>query len=157
MRQQLLRRLVQSRDGSVLLETALMITILLMLLFGIVDLGRALYTMNSLTAAAREGARVGAVWQTNPPDLSAVKDTVVSRFPNSFRFGGQALTSAMVYDTLYPVGCPGTGPCSSIAVTIVYPFNWLLPTRIGGVFGTTTLYAARSSLSARAQFHLESQ
>ena len=156
MRQQLLRRLVQGRDGSVLLETALMITILLMLLFGIVDLGRALYTMNGLTGAVREGARVAAVWQTNPPDLNAVKDTVVSRF-TPFRFGGPVPTTAMVYDTLYPVGCPGTGACSSISVTIVYPFNWLLPTRVGGVFGTTTLYSARTSLKARAQFHLESQ
>ena len=40
MRHQLLRRLVRSRDGSVIMETALMITILLVLMFGIIDLGR---------------------------------------------------------------------------------------------------------------------
>jgi len=40
MARRLLRRFVASRNGSVILETAIMITILLMLMFGIVDLGR---------------------------------------------------------------------------------------------------------------------
>jgi Flp pilus assembly protein TadG len=148
----LLRRLVKSRDGSVLLETAVMITILLMLMFGIVDLGRALYTMNNLVSAVREGARVGAV--SNTLDTLAVKDTVIARF-SPFRFGGVVPTRAMISTTVSPSGCTIGAGCSSIKVRLAYPFNWLLPTRVGGIFGTTTMYAAKDSLRAQAEYHLE--
>ena len=150
MRRQLLRRLVQNRDGSVLLETALMITILLMLMFGIVDLGRALYTMNNLVSAVREGARYGAV--ASPLDTLAVKDTVVARF-TPFTFGGPTPTRAMISTTLSPPNCSS---CSSIKVRLAYPFNWLFPTRVGGLFGTNTMYAAKDSLRAQAEYHIES-
>ena len=150
MRRHLLRRLARSRDGSVLLETALMITILLMLMFGIVDLGRALYTMNNLVSAVREGARYGAV--ARPLSTDAVKDTVISRF-SPFRFGGPVPTRSMLTVTLSPSGC---SDCSSIKVRFAYPFNWLLPTKVGGLWGTTTLYAAKDSLRAQAEYHIES-
>ena len=55
------RTFFQKQDGSVILETALMITVLLILMFGMVDFGRVMYTSNSLISAAREGARSGAV------------------------------------------------------------------------------------------------
>ena len=152
MRRHLLRRLAQSRDGSVLLETALMITILLMLMFGIVDLGRALYTMNNLVSAAREGARYGAIASTF--DANAVKDTVINRF-SPFTFGGPTPTRAMISVVENPSGCSGTA-CSSVQVRISYPFNWLLPTKVGGLWGTTTLYAAKDSLRAQAEYHIES-
>ena len=150
MRRQLLRRLVQSRDGSVLLETALMITILLMLMFGIVDLGRALYTMNNLVSAVREGARYGAV--ASPLNTTDVQDTVISRF-SPFRFGGVVPTRAMITVTLSPAGCSS---CSSVKVRFAYPFNWLFPTRVGGLFGTNTMYGAKDSLRAQAEYHIES-
>ena len=152
MRKQLLRRLVQSRDGSVLLETALMITILLMLMFGIVDLGRALYTMNNLVSAAREGARVGAVM--SPLDTLAVKDTVIARY-SPFRFGGVTPTRAMISTTLSPASCASSA-CSSIKVRVAYPFSWIFPTRVGGLWGTTTMYGAKDSLRAQAEYHIES-
>lgn len=153
MTKNLLRRLVKSRDGSVLLETAVMITILLMLMFGIVDLGRALYTMNNLVSAVREGARTGAVSNVNPPDTVAIKNVVISRF-TPFTFGGPTPTAAMISTTLN--GCVG-GTCNSVLVRIAYPFNWLLPRRVGGLFGTNTMYAAKDSLRATAEYHLEQQ
>ncbi len=58
------RTFFQKQDGSVILETALMITVLLLLMFGMVDFGRVMYTSNSLISAAREGARGGAVLPT---------------------------------------------------------------------------------------------
>ena len=152
MTKDLLRRLLKSRDGSVLLETALMITILLMLMFGIVDLGRALYTMNNLVSAVREGARVGAV--ASPLDTLAVKDTVIARF-SPFTFGGPTPTRAMISTPLSPSGC-SSSTCSSIKVRLAYPFNWLLPRKVGGLWGTTTMYGARDSLRAQAEYHLES-
>jgi Flp pilus assembly protein TadG len=142
MRKQLLRRLASSRDGSVILETALMITILLMLMFGIVDLGRVLFTENQLVSAAREGARIGAIGN-NPPDTMAIKDTVIGRFrPNPL--GGAVLTRGNIAATPQPPG----GPFTSIRVTVAYRFTWITPIR-------SLVGAMRDSLHAQAEFRLE--
>ncbi len=55
--------------GQALVEFALVIPMFLLLIFGIVDLGRYVYTNNALNQAAREAARVGAV--SSRPDCSA--------------------------------------------------------------------------------------
>lgn len=145
MGRHVLRRLASSRDGSVILETAIMISILLMLMFGIVDLGRVLFTENNLVSAAREGARFGAVDQSlltvTPPDTLAVKDTVISHFSP---FGGPGLARPNITTTL--VG----SPFSSIRVTIKYRFNWITPIR-------SLVGALRDTLHAQAEFRLEQQ
>jgi hypothetical protein len=135
MRKQLLRRLASSRDGSVILETALMITILLMLMFGIIDLGRALFTSNNLVSAAREGARAAAVDQNIivVGDTNFIKDTVINHFSP---FGGPALTRLNIATTL--VGVIGGSNPTSVRVTITYPFTWITPIRslVGSMTGT---------------------
>ena len=61
MRRRRFRRFLRNENGSIIVETALMITILLLLTFGIVDMGRALYVSNTLILAARDGARWAVV------------------------------------------------------------------------------------------------
>ena len=147
MTHRLLRRLLQSRDGSVLLETALMITILLMLMFGIIDLGRALFTSNNLVSAAREGARYGAIDQNLATDTMAVKDTVIGHFSP---FGGPALTRANVGATpIFDVN----GAVSSIKVRVAYNFTWITP--LPRLIGWTTGSSFADSLHAQAQYRYE--
>lgn len=55
------RRFHFSQRGQELLEFALVGPILLMMLFVIIDLGRAVYYYSALHNAAREGARYGVV------------------------------------------------------------------------------------------------
>jgi Flp pilus assembly protein TadG len=59
-------------------EFALVAPVLLILVFGVIDFGRALYVVNVLTAAMREGARRGAASgvnsSTNTPDLSSTTE-----------------------------------------------------------------------------------
>ncbi len=50
-----------SRRGQALVEFALVIPIFFLLVFGLIDLGRAVFVYNSLAEGAREGARYGAV------------------------------------------------------------------------------------------------
>jgi Flp pilus assembly protein TadG len=50
-------------NGQALVEFAFAIPVFLMLLMGIVDLGTAVFTYNSLTNAAREGVRLAIVNQ----------------------------------------------------------------------------------------------
>jgi Flp pilus assembly protein TadG len=140
----LLRRLVSSRDGSVILETALMITILLVLMFGIIDLGRALFTANNLTSAAREGARFAAV-QDLPLDVAdsaAIRTMVKNHFS---QFGGPALTDANI-----KLDATGSLGAQALRVTINYPFTWITPIR--ALVGNMT-----NTLHGQAEYHLEQQ
>ena len=52
-----------SRSGQSLAEFALVLPIFLVLFFAVFDLGSAIFTFNSLTNAAREGARLAIVNQ----------------------------------------------------------------------------------------------
>jgi Flp pilus assembly protein TadG len=118
-------RLLRREEGSVLLETALMITILLVLAFGMVDLGRAMFTENNLVSAAREAARIGAVnTQTAQPLIDSTKATAIHQFS---AYGGTAITTANI-----AVVCSASADCSApsggnIQVTITYPFSWITP------------------------------
>jgi Flp pilus assembly protein TadG len=47
--------------GQSLVEFALVFPIFLLLLFGLIDIGRFVYSANALNEAAREGARFGSV------------------------------------------------------------------------------------------------
>lgn len=47
--------------GQSLVEFALAFPIFILLIFGLIDLGRAVFVSNSLAEAAREGARYGSV------------------------------------------------------------------------------------------------
>ncbi len=47
--------------GQALVELALVLPIFFLLVFGLVDLGRAVFVYNSLAEASREGARWGSV------------------------------------------------------------------------------------------------
>lgn len=51
----------QKRAGQALVEFALVLPIFFLLLTGLVDVGRFVYTDSTLSQAAREGARVGSV------------------------------------------------------------------------------------------------
>jgi TadE-like protein len=58
-----------------MVEFALIIPIFLLFVFGILDLGRAVYAYHTLNNAAREGARVAVVDQT----LTRIQDRASSR------------------------------------------------------------------------------
>ena len=58
---------MRNRKGQVLVETAIILPILLLLIFGLIDFGRAMYTKNTLNNAARAGARVAAVTKSLTP------------------------------------------------------------------------------------------
>lgn len=47
--------------GQTLVEFALILPIFVLVIFGLVDLGRAVFVSNSLAGAARDGARYGSV------------------------------------------------------------------------------------------------
>jgi Flp pilus assembly protein TadG len=51
---------LKDKDGQTIIEFAVLLPILLLVLFGITEFGRAIMVKNVLHTAAREGARLGA-------------------------------------------------------------------------------------------------
>lgn len=144
-----IRAAASNESGSVMIETALMITILLVLLFGIIDIGRALYTANSLVSAVREGARYAAIDQNLATDTLAIKDTVRVHF-NQYTFG----SAAMVRDSVKATPqFDSNGNIASILVKVNYPFKWITP--IPRLLGWTTSGSLTTALHAQAQYRYE--
>lgn len=146
-----LRGFARSQDGSVILETALMLTVLLILLFGIADVGRVLYTANNAVSAAREGARVAAVTAS----ISAsgvqdnIKDTVIAHF-SAYRFGGVALTRDSV--TVEALTVAGGTAVQAVRVTVSYPFTWITPIPRLLSWGSSNTRAIRGQAEYRYEF-----
>jgi Flp pilus assembly protein TadG len=82
----------RGKRGAVLIETAMAFFIFLMLLFGLVEMGRAWFSYNMLTYAVREGARLAAV----KPALRRNDSAVVGRISAILRDGGMTPASATV-------------------------------------------------------------
>ncbi|MBA3236662.1 MAG: pilus assembly protein [Chloroflexi bacterium] len=61
------------RRGQALVEFALVIPIFLLMMVALFDLGRAVFAYNTLTNAAREGARIAIVNQNQPSIVARAK------------------------------------------------------------------------------------
>jgi hypothetical protein len=70
---QKLRDGLKDESGASLVECAVALMVLLMLTFGMIDLGRAVYTANVVQVAAQMGARIGLI------DMSEILSTVEGR------------------------------------------------------------------------------
>ena len=140
-----MRRFRREESGAALLEFAIFATLLLFLVFGTIDFGRALFTSNNLTAAAREGARYGARL-TNPGGaLTAIRDTAASKMSP---FGSVPVNAATHVIVSCLPGC-STSTLQSVQVQINYPFTWLTP--LARLMGQPL----RDTLHARATFRWE--
>ena len=61
--------------GSTMVEFAIAATVFLTAMFGVIEFGRAIWTHNALTDAARRGARYAALHSSG--DVESVKNVVV--------------------------------------------------------------------------------
>ena len=119
--------------GSVAVEFALLLPILLLLIFGVVDFGRAIDAQITLTQAAREGARLAALGQSNSTvvtraqaaatGLSPVTVSVTSMCPVNAGVGVDAVVqTSYSFSFITPVGAiaalfGGAGYGSSLTLT----------------------------------------
>jgi Flp pilus assembly protein TadG len=109
----------KARDrGSVAVEFALVVPALLLIVFGLIDFGRALNAQISLTGAAQAGARYAAFGNSN----AAVANEVAAAAPS---LSGVTVTVVQ--------SCPvGAGPTANAQVEVSYKFSFITP--IGAVF-----------------------
>jgi len=121
-----LRRLLGNRRGQSVIEFALVLPLLLLVVFGVTEFGRAWMTLNVLTAAAREGARTAVV---TAPDTVAVNARI-----------NELCTASRVT----PTGITVTGPDPAdpdrrVTVTVTADFQVIPGTILGTFSGTIPL------------------
>jgi len=111
----------RNERGAAMIEFALVLPILVMLVFGIIEFGRAYNAKITLTAASREGARLLALNGTAEQVRARVRDSAPSLD-----------TSRITFNAI-------TAPCTAgttVEVRASYPLLWDIPL-VGG--GTWTL------------------
>ena len=138
-------RTIEQSDGDAgvaVVEFALVAPLLLILIFGIIDLGRAYSTLNQLAAAAREGARAAAVFPNpeNGPSQAQIKQAVR-------QFGERQLGGAPVTDDQVVVALDRVAGTVTVEVR-AYPFQLVTP--LAGLAGLRTIPVTR-----RATFRWE--
>lgn len=119
----------RSERGAVAVEFALLAPVLVMLLLGIMEFGRAYNVQNTLTNAAREGVRNMAINNVQSTAISATKSAANTINPN---LRDSDITIA--FQTI-PESSPAPTSCAvgrQVTVTISYNLNTL--TGVAGPF-----------------------
>ena|SRR5579885_3547641 len=102
-------------DGVSLVEFAFVVPVFLLLLFGMIDFGRAYSTSVTLTNAVREGARYGI---TNPTDTSGI----IAAVQNAA--GPYNDASLIIPNPTCSASCTSG---QSVVVTSSYSFSFITP------------------------------
>ena len=106
----------RDRRGQAAVEFALILPLLVLMMVGVFDLGRAVYAWSTLNNSAREGARQGIVDQTvahiqeraaqRAVALGLESGDVVVQFRNAEDTGGcTALTNGVTSDDAFVANC----------------------------------------------------
>jgi|ERR1700722_2709263 Flp pilus assembly protein TadG len=116
--------------GASLVETVIVMGVLLALMFGIIDFGRALYTYSFVAQIARQGARWAIVRGANCavltpcPALQSDIQTYVRSLSEGATNPSQITVTA---DWGTPACDASHTPGCVVTVTVTYPFKFFLP------------------------------
>ncbi|MDD5460770.1 MAG: TadE/TadG family type IV pilus assembly protein [Methylococcales bacterium] len=72
---------MKTQRGAAMVEFALIALLFFMLLFGIIEFGRAFFTYNTLVEATRRGARVAAVCPVSSDGVRQVRESTIFDTP----------------------------------------------------------------------------
>jgi Flp pilus assembly protein TadG len=107
-----------------MIEFALVIMLLLLIAFGVVDLGRVFHGLITISNAAREGARYGMIY---PNDATGIRNAAITEALSSGISLGVGNIAIACEDLSTPAGCDSGRP---IRVTVTYSFDlfmgWIL-------------------------------
>lgn len=124
--------LIHNNRGNAVLEFALVFPILLLVVFGITEFGRAWMTVNVISGAAREGCRLAVVTEPNVPAVQ----TRVTEVCNA---------AGITPSTIIVTPPDPNDPQRRVTVTVETNFT-VIPGRVLGTFsgtfplrGTTTM------------------
>ena len=116
MRNRLRAARLRGERGATAVEFAFIMPLLIVLVLGIAEFGRAFQVSGQLSAAAREGVRVMALQNDPAAARTAVRNAAPSLNP--------AVTNAQI--TITPASCPVTGAGNTtVRLTVTYPMPFL--------------------------------
>lgn len=108
-----------------MVEFALVLPLLILMLVGVLDFGRAIFAYNSVSNAARTGARVAIVDQSGPAIRGAATEDAVGLDP-------------LLVTITYEAGC--TPPELGCIVTVEVIHSWQAATPIlGSIIGPISI------------------
>lgn len=132
------KRRLRNERGSALIEAALSITVLLILLFGIIEISLALYSYHFISNAAREGTRYavvrGSTWKTQCDTYNSAACTAtpeeVESYVQNLAFPGIDSSKINVTPTWSTTlggtscsTCNASGDFVQIQVQYTFPFS----------------------------------
>jgi Flp pilus assembly protein TadG len=140
-----------SARGNTLTEFAFILPLLVMVIFGLIDFGRALYTYHFVSDAAREASRWASVRGSQcdpgllacPASQGDVQDYVAGIVPPGIDSSPQALSVTAAW--VAPPGKVGTcnvfpnNPGCAVQVQVTYNFKFIVP------FLPNSTYAMKST------------
>ena len=109
------------QSGVAAVEFALVASLLMILLFGVIEMGRLLWTWNAAVEATRYGARLAVVCDLDIPSSSPspIKAKIITRLPS--------LTESNITIAYSPKSCDSS-TCTSVSVSLNgYTHRTLIP------------------------------
>jgi Flp pilus assembly protein TadG len=127
----------EGERGQSLVEFALIVPLFLLLMFAIVDFGMGFYSWITVTNAAREGARIGAVGADSATITQRVKDTA-----------GSLNNSNLTISVSNAKGNSGetVGVTANYQYTLITPLSALIHLVSGGSMGPNINFSSTSQM-----------
>jgi len=147
-----IRARLAGESGQALLETALTLPLLLLVSVGIFEFGRAYQTVQVVTNAAREGARLAVM----PGQAAGAVDTRVRAYMTSGQLPNAA-TATVTVDPTTTVDIGGGGTATATLVTVGYPYQFMVLQPVVRLLVPGATLGAPITLTATAQMRNESQ
>ncbi|HSS19568.1 MAG TPA: TadE/TadG family type IV pilus assembly protein [Pyrinomonadaceae bacterium] len=138
-------RLDEKQRGAALFEFAIVATVFLTMVFGVIEFGRLFWTHNALRDAARRGARYATIRKNDSAGIQAVKYMVVYGDPNANPATAIPVAPGLTTSNVNVEYQNYNGVLLSSRATVSissYQFQFALPF----VGATTTMPAYRTSL-----------
>jgi len=143
------RTSIRSDRGAALVEMALTLPLLLLVTVGIVEFGHAYQTWQVLTNAAREGARVAVLPNT---DDDAVEGRVIDYLEAGALSAPETADISITRNNVISIG---TGTATASSVQVDYPFQFMVLQPIAQLVVSGSTVGAPVMMSATATMRNE--
>ena len=130
-------RQARYETGQAMVEFAFTALIFFTIIFGVIDLGRAIFEYNLLASSAREGARVAVISSYSDSD---VINRVVDSSAGFIASGDVTISGSR--------SCT-TDPCGSVTVSVQHTFTPVTPLIGTLIGGSITLHASSTMVVER--------
>lgn len=141
-----------AEEGSSIVETAVSIGILMIFLFGVIELSLAGYTYHFIAEAARQGTRYAIVRGSNcsswgtacPAQVSDIKTYVTSLgYPG---INASKMTVNVSFGAFGGTACPASGLCDAAGDTVTVQVNYAFPLAVPFVPSNTINMTSTSQM-----------